>query len=228
MPFRAALAVVFVVAFAGRGSPQPAGEELFEKHVRPVLVERCLSCHAADKAKGGLRLDTRENLLKGGDGGPVVVAGKPRESRLIEAIRHVGDLKMPPNAKLPDKDVAALERWVSLGAPWPATVKLAAPDAIAKAAAAHWAFRPVKRPALPAPGHSIDAFVVARLEAARLSLSPPADKRTLIRRATFDLTGLPPTPEEIDDFLKDESPGAYEKVIDRLLGSEARRVGKAG
>jgi hypothetical protein len=219
MPLRAALAVLLVAAPAGRGFAQPTGDELFEKHIRPVLVERCLTCHAADKAKGGLRLDTRENLLKGGDGGTVIVPGKPRESRLVEAVRHAGDLKMPPNAKLPDKDVAALERWVSLGAPWPATAKLAPPDAIARAAAAHWAFRPVRRPAVPAPGHPIDAFVVARLEAAKVSLSPPADKRTLIRRATFDLTGLPPTPEEIDDFLKDDSPGAYEKLIDRLLAS---------
>jgi hypothetical protein len=221
MPLRPALTVLLVAACAGRGPSQPVGDELFEKHVRPVLVERCLSCHAADKAKGGLRLDTRENLLKGGDGGPVVVPGKPRDSRLVEAVRHAGDLKMPPNAKLPDRDVAALERWVSLGAPWPAAAKLAAPDAIAKAAAAHWAFRPVKRPAVPAPGHPIDAFVVARLEAARLSLSPPADRRTLIRRATFDLTGLPPTPEEIDTFVDDASPDAYERLIDRLLALPA-------
>jgi hypothetical protein len=226
MLLRAALAVLLVAASVGRGFAQTAGEELFEKHVRPVLVERCLACHAADKAKGGLRLDTRQNLLKGGDGGPVVAPGRPRESRLVEAIRHAGDLKMPPNAKLPDKDIAALERWVSLGAPWPATAKLAVPDAIAKAASAHWAFRQVNRPAVPeiripnsALRNPIDAFILARLDAAKLSPSPVADRRTLIRRATFDLTGLPPTPEEIDDFLKDESPGAYEKLIDRLLAS---------
>src|SRR5579871_2514253 len=148
MPRRAALsllvpaALAALAALAARGSSQPAADDLFEKHVRPVLVERCLSCHSVDKAKGGLRLDTRDNLLKGGDGGPVVVTGKPRESRLIEAIRHAGDLKMPPNPKLADRDIAALERWVELGAPWPAAAKLAAPDAIAKAAAAHWAFRP--------------------------------------------------------------------------------------
>src|SRR5581483_10835584 len=181
-PLRAALVVFLVAAPAGRAPAQGAGDELFERHVRPVLVERCLACHSADKAKGGLRLDTRENLLKGGDGGPVVVPGKPRDSRLIEAVRHAGDLKMPPNAKLPEKDAAALERWVSLGAPWPAAAKLAAPDAIAKAAAAHWAFRPVKRPAVPklsnqypVPSNPIDAFVLARLEKEGLKPSPPAD-----------------------------------------------------
>ncbi|HVL12240.1 MAG TPA: DUF1549 and DUF1553 domain-containing protein, partial [Gemmata sp.] len=132
-----------------------------------------------------------------------------------------------PAAKLPDRDILALEKWVELGAPWPAKVTLAPPGDIAKAAASHWAFQPVKRPAVPAnPGRQsggganpIDAFVLAKLSDSKLSLSPRADKLTLIRRATFDLHGLPPTPAEVDAFLKDESPDAYEKLIDRLLAS---------
>jgi hypothetical protein len=197
-----------------------------EKNVRPVLVEQCLSCHDAKKAKGDLRLDTREGVLKGGQGGAVVVPGKPKESRLLLALRHTDEtLKMPPKGKLPDREIAAIEKWIELGVPWPEKAILAAPDAITRAAANHWAFKPVVRPALPVSrdpkgsAHPIDAFVLAKLSDSKLSLSPRADKRTLIRRATFDLHGLPPTPEEVDAFVKDDSPDAYEKLIDRLLAS---------
>jgi mono/diheme cytochrome c family protein len=206
---------------------QPDNLEFFEKRVRPVLVERCLSCHGPDKAKGDLRLDTRDAMLKGGASGPAIVPGQPKDSRLVAAIRHADDeLKMPPGGKLPDRDIAALEKWVELGAPWPDQLKLAPPDAIAKAAANHWAFKPVVRPPVPAhrdpkasEPNPIDAFILARLNDNKLSLSPRADKRTLIRRATFDLHGLPPTPEEIEAFVADDSADAYEKLIDRLLAS---------
>jgi hypothetical protein len=204
----------------------PADNEFFEKNVRPVLVEKCLSCHSGEKAKGGLRLDTREMMMQGGDGGKVVVSGNAKQSRLIEAVRQTGELKMPQSGKLADREIATLEEWVNRGAPWPAKVSLAAPDLIAKTAAKHWAFQPVRRPDIPEIRNPkseirnpIDAFILAKLSGHRLSLSPCADKRTLIRRATFDLHGLPPTPEEIDAFLKDDSPEAYEKMLDRLLAS---------
>ena len=201
--------------------------EFFEKQIRPVLVEKCLSCHASPKPKGGLQLDSRQALLEGGNGGAVVVPGKPRDSRLIAAIRHTdADLKMPPAGKLPDREIKALEKWVELGAPWPEHLKLAPPNAIAKAAASHWAFRPVERPAVPQVRgekhevqNDIDRFVIAKLDAAKLVMNSRADKRMLIRRATFDLLGLPPTPEEVETFLKDDTSNAYEKLIDRLLAS---------
>ena len=207
-------------------SAAPAADDFFEKNVRPVLVEKCLSCHSAEKPKGGLRLDTRERMLQGGDGGAVVVPGEVKKSRLVDAIRHTGELKMPSGGKLTDREIAALEEWVVRGAPWPAKVQLAPPDRIAAAAAKHWAFQPVKRPSVPefrmphaAFRNPIDAFVTKKLSDNKLSLSPRADKRTLIRRATFDLHGLPPTPEETDAFLQDDGPDAYEKLLDRLLAS---------
>jgi hypothetical protein len=218
--------VLAILVTPTAATADPAGDDFFEKSVRPVLVERCLGCHGAEKAKGGLRLDTRDGLLKGGDGGPAAVPGKLADSPLVAAIRHADDLKMPPGAKLPDRERLALERWVELGLPWPAQTVLRSPDAVEKAAAKHWAFRPVTRPAVPggrAAGadvrNPIDAFVLARLGALNLAASPPADRRTLVRRATFDLHGLPPTPEEVEAFAGDPAPDAYEKLIDRLLAS---------
>ncbi len=214
------LALLLVASNAGAADP---ALEFFEKSVRPVLVEKCLSCHA-EKAKGGLRLDTRAAVLKGGDRGPSIVPGKPKESLLLKALVHTDeDLKMPPAGKLPEREIAALAKWVELGAPWPEKVVLASPNAIEKAAAKHWAFRPVTRPEIPKLNNQIpnpiDAFVQKQLRDKGLSLSPRADKRTLIRRATFDLHGLPPTPAEVEAFLNDDSPDAYEKLIDRLLAS---------
>ena len=216
MPSARWAAVLVLAASPPAAVAQPAGDEFFEKTIRPVLVERCLPCHAADKAKGGLRLDTRENVLKGGDSGPAAVPGKVGDSSLVKAIRYVDDLRMPPNEKLPNRERLALERWVETGLPWPARAVLKAPDAIEKAAAAHWAFRPVKR---PATGNSIDDFIAATLRDKGLSPATLADSRTLIRRATFDLHGLPPTPEEVVAFVADASPQAAEKLIDRLLAS---------
>jgi hypothetical protein len=219
---RLALLSLFAVFPAVGSAADPPAVEHFEKHVRPILVEKCLSCHSGEKPKGGLKLDSRDAVLSGGRGGVVVVPGKARDSRLVTAVRHVDDdLKMPPAGKLAEREIASLEKWVELGLPWPDKVTLAAPDAITRAAAKHWAFKPVVRPALPkgSAANPIDRFVVARLNESRLSLSARANRRTLIRRATFDLHGLPPTPEEIDNFLKDDAPDAYERLIERLLAS---------
>jgi hypothetical protein len=220
------LAAILLAAPSARAADQSA-LEFFEKSVRPVLVEKCVGCHGADKAKGGLRLDTRDALLKGGDRGPGAAPGKPKESLLLRAVSHADEeLKMPPSGKLPPRDLAALTKWVELGLPWPETVTLAAPNAIETAAAKHWAFQPVKRPQVPeirdprsAIRNPVDAFAVAKLREKGLAPSPRADSRTLIRRATFDLHGLPPTPEEVEAFVKDNSPAAYEKLLDRLLAS---------
>jgi hypothetical protein len=249
---------------AGLVAPPPNAAELsreqsdfFEKKVRPVLIERCYECHsaAAKKNKGGLTLDTREGLLKGGDAGPVLVPGDPEKSRLIEAVRYKNrDLQMPPKNPLAPEQVRDLEQWVKLGAPDPRT------EAVAQATAKRpltveegrqfWAFQSLmseaaiqkviskevisqksRRPASPNPAPTqslitnysavLDAFIAAKLTEKKLTTAPPADKRTLIRRATFDLTGLPPTPEEVEAFLADKSPDAFAKIVDRLLASTA-------
>jgi uncharacterized protein DUF1553/uncharacterized protein DUF1549/cytochrome c len=220
------LQTILCVALAAQGDP--AGVEFFEKKVRPVFAEACASCHssAAKKLKGGLRLDTPEGILKGGDSGPAVVPGKPDESLLIKAVRYQDqDLQMPPKRRLPESAVADLAKWVALGAPRPSgTSTPAEPGRLTgptpEEGAKHWAFRPIQD--VPVPGgaaHPVDAFLLAALNARGLAPAPEADKATLLRRATYDLTGLPPTPEEVDAFLKDASPGAFEKVVDRLLAS---------
>jgi len=196
------------------------GEEFFEKSVRPLLVARCLGCHASANPAGGLQLDSREALLKGGGRGPAVVAGKPAESLLLKALRHTaGTLKMPPGPQLSAADLATLTRWVEMGAPWGAKASTGPKKE------KYWSFLPPTEPALPSPKNNawaktdIDRFVLAALEAKGLSPAKPADKRTLIRRATYDLTGLPPTPDEVKAFLADTAPDAFDKVVDRLLAS---------
>ncbi len=217
-------------AFAAGPTPdRPAAEaaEFFEKQVRPVLAENCFNCHGPKKQQGGLRLDSRAALLKGGDGGPVVVPGKPDDSVLVKAVRRDGDLKMPPKAKLPDGAVAALADWVRAGAPWPDDAAVKAVPSVADVRERHWSFRLVHKPTLPAVKDAdrvrtpVDAFVLAKLEEKGLSLSRPADRRTLLRRVTFDLTGLPPAPEEVEAFVRDRSPDAYARLVERLLASPA-------
>ncbi|MFN3653326.1 MAG: PSD1 and planctomycete cytochrome C domain-containing protein [Armatimonadota bacterium] len=194
----------------------------FETRIRPVLATRCQSCHGGERQSGGLRVDSREALLKGGASGPALIPGKPEQSLLWQALTYGHALKMPPGGKLPDRQVADLSRWIAAGAAWPAGTASGG-----RADASHWAFQPVRRPPLPRVNDRawvkspIDAFVLAGLEQAGLRPAPPADRRTLIRRATFDLTGLPPTPGEIEAFLADRSPDAWEKVVDRLLASPA-------
>jgi hypothetical protein len=209
----------------------PAQTDFFEKKIRPVLVKDCYKCHSAEggRIKGGLRVDTRDGLLKGGDSGPAIVPGNPDSSLLIRAIRYRDrNLQMPPDEKkLPAAQIADLEAWVRMGAPDPRA------DAPNKYGAAptdpkqHWSFQPIFKPIIPdfrkdwtpLARNAIDHYVFATLEAKQLAPSPRADKVTLIRRATFNLTGLPPTLQEVDDFVADESEKAFEKVIDRLLAS---------
>jgi hypothetical protein len=217
---------------AADARPDAVAVEFFEKKVRPVLTEHCFACHGGAKKKGGLRLDSRAALLTGGDSGPAVVPGKPDDSRLIRAVNHADDeLKMPPKKKLAAEQIAALTTWVKMGAPWPGGSDVRPVSSkgyqITAKDRAFWAFRPVKETVPPAVKDKtwakspIDFFVLAKLEEKGLRPAPAADKRTLIRRATFDLIGLPPTPKEVEAFLKDESPDAFAKVVDRLLASPA-------
>jgi hypothetical protein len=203
--------------------PTPAQRDFFERSVRPVLVDHCLSCHGPKKQQAGLRLDSRAAMLKGGDSGPTVKPGDATASLLIQAVRHKGDVKkMPPKKALAPEAIEALAAWVNLGAPWPVdTTTTNDADAWKK----HWAFQAVRNPPLPAvkaeswPANPLDRFILARLEAKRLAPSIAADKRTLLRRVTFDLIGLPPTPEELAAFEADSSPDAFTHVVERLLAS---------
>jgi mono/diheme cytochrome c family protein len=216
---RRALAIVFVSA-SGAASAAPPQKDLdfFESKIRPILVEHCQSCHGPKKQSGGLRLDTFEGFTAGADNGPVVVAGKPDESRMILSVRRVGEYAMPPKAAIPPEQVALLADWVKRGAVYPPTAVKTASKPDAKS---HWAYQPVTDPPLPsAAGRTeIDRFVNEKLAAAKLSPVGPADRRTLIRRLSFDLIGLPPTYAEIEAFVNDRDPRAVEKVVDRLLAS---------
>ncbi len=226
---------VLLLLPATAAAADPAGAEFFETKVRPVLVEHCFGCHSANaaKLKGGLRLDSRAGLLKGGDTGPAVVPGEPGKSRLVAAINYADvGLQMPPKGKLPAAAIADLTAWVKMGAPWPETSVADASGSVQafdlqKRKAEHWAWRPVRATPPPAvrdaawPLSPVDRFLLAKLESAGLRPAPPADRETLLRRVTFDLTGLPPTPAEQDAFLADPSPGAFAKVVDRLLASPA-------
>ena len=222
-----------VARAAGGAAPTAEGLEFFEQTIRPVLVDTCYKCHgpeAADagKLKGGLRLDSREGMLKGGESGkPSVVPGDAEASLLVRALRHTDpDLQTPPKKKLAERQVADFVAWVNMGAPDPRTGQTVPLKAARPAdAKSHWAFQPVKdQPVPPVKNGSwvktpVDAFILARLEEKNLAPSGEADRRTLIRRATFDLTGLPPTPAEVEAFVADGSSDAYEKLVDRLLAS---------
>ena len=213
----------------------PSRDELvfFEAKIRPLLIEHCYKCHSvkSDKLKGSLYVDGRDGLIHGGDSGPAIVPGDPEKSRLIESVRY-GDEEtaMPPKGKLPDAAIKDLEQWVRMGAPWPDEAKVAVtktgPD-YEKLRREHWAYQPIadaKPPTVKNAAWSagaIDRFVLAKLEANQLKPAPQADRTTLARRLYIDLVGLPPTPEEIDAFLQDGSPQAYEKLVDQLLASPA-------
>lgn len=218
-------ALIFSCLTLQLGSRVPAADDpLFQGQVAPILGRRCLSCHHGEKPKGGLDLTTRKGMLAGGEHGPAVVPGKASESRLIKMVSG----KKPAMPKgtgqpLSGAQVAALVKWIDAGANWPAGMVLK-PER-AKPSLDWWSLQPVVRPAVPKVKQAnrvtnpIDAFILARLETAGLTPSPEADRRTLIRRLTFDLHGLPPTPEDIEAFVKDEAPNAYEKLVDRLLAS---------
>jgi hypothetical protein len=230
-------AVVLATAAPARAddkAPDPATVEFFEKKVRPVLAERCFECHsaAAKKKRGGLQLDSRAAVLKGGDTGPAVWPGAPEKSLLIKAIRYGDpDLRMPPKSRLAEAEVAALSAWVKMGAPWPADSRPTSAGGghafdLHKRKQSHWAWQPLRPPEAPPavkdtrwPCGAIDRFLLAALEAKGLKPAPAADRRTLIRRVTFDLIGLPPTPAEVEAFVRDESPEALTRVVDRLLAS---------
>jgi mono/diheme cytochrome c family protein len=221
--FYLASTVFCALAVAGTA---PEELEFFEKQVRPVLSEHCLKCHGPEKQKADLRLDSRAALLKGADTGPVVVPGKPDESSLIRSIQHAGDSKMPEKAeKLPPSQISALVEWVRMGVPWPAG-DAPAPSSFEWAAKNHWAFQAVQSPAVPnvprfRVANPIDAFVAEKLEKHRIAQAPPASRRTLLRRATYWLTGLPPSAEEYEAFERDPQPdaAAFAGVVDRLLAS---------
>ncbi|HEY1376993.1 MAG TPA: DUF1549 domain-containing protein, partial [Gemmataceae bacterium] len=227
--------LVLLPATTPAAAADPAGAEFFETKVRPILADHCFGCHSATaaKLKGGLRLDSRAGVLRGGDTGPAAVAGDPAKSRLVAAINYTDvDLQMPPKGKLPAPAIADLTAWVKMGLPWPETAVAGASGSVKafdlqKRKAEHWAWRPVRTAVPPAvrdaawPLSPVDRFVLAKLEAAALAPAPPADRETLLRRVTFDLTGLPPTPAEQDAFLADPAPDAFAKVVDRLLASPA-------
>ncbi|MBX7168717.1 MAG: DUF1553 domain-containing protein [Pirellulales bacterium] len=203
--------------------------EFFEQRIRPVLVEHCYECHAGDERSGGLQLDSRPALVAGGDSGPALVPGDPQASRLLRAIRYDDpDLQMPPAGQLADNVVADFDRWIAAGAPDPREpVAASAPRAIDLAAGReHWCYRPPTRAAVPELRDAtwplderLDGFILARLEEANLRPAGEASRPELLRRLSFDLVGLPPTPEELDAFVADEAPGAYERQVDRLLAS---------
>ena len=203
--------------------------EFFETKIRPVLVKHCYECHASDskKLRGGLLVDSRKGLLEGGESGPTVTPGNLEESLLISALKH-DEFEMPPKSKLPAEIVADFEKWILDGATDPrlATDLVTKPKSIdIEAGRKHWAYHPLKAPIIPEvsdttwPNGEIDRFVLANLEAIGLSPGPDAEKIILLRRLYFDLIGLPPTPEQIGQFINDESPGAYESLVDRLMES---------
>ncbi len=238
-----ALCAAWAISLCGIAAQAPGNAsdaEFFESRVRPVFAEHCYRCHSsrAEKIKGGLRLDEREAFFKGGENGPEVVPGHPERSRLIAAVAYGDpDLQMPPKTRLGAEQVADLSRWVASGAVWPESPVSAAGQHDAGGAggatafdlqarrAAHWAWQPVRRAEPPAVAHgdwprgAIDRFILARLEQQGLTPAGDCDRRTLIRRASFAIDGLAPTPEEVETFVEDKSPDAFDKVVDRLLAS---------
>jgi Protein of unknown function (DUF1553)/Protein of unknown function (DUF1549)/Planctomycete cytochrome C len=230
------MAFVMILAIGGPGEvcadpPGQDGDTFFERDIRPLLVQHCYSCHSAGagKVRGGLNLEIKDGWVRGGDRGPAITPGKPDSSLLIQAIRYDDeDLQMPPKGRLSEREVALLTRWVTMGAPDPRTGPAPPPAGgriEAERGRSFWALRPPLDPPIPTvrdaswPRTPIDRFLLAALEEKGLRPAPAADRRTLIRRATFDLTGLPPTPEEVDAFLADDSRDAFARVVDRLLAS---------
>ena len=211
---------------------QPAGPaldakkvEFFENKIRPVLVEHCLKCHSeeaakANKLRGGLKLDTKAGLLAGGDTGAAMTPGKADSGTLLKSLKYDGEIQMPPKGKLPRAVIDDFEKWIADGAidPRAADVAKAAGIDIEKGKQ-FWSFQPPKESPVPGNAKPIDAFIQAKWAERGLKPTAKADKRTLIRRAYFDLTGLPPTPEAVEAFLKDEAPDAFARVIDSLLAS---------
>ncbi len=228
------LLLVFAFLFSASTLRSAEKSDFFENKIRPLLAQHCYSCHSsqAKKLRAGLRVDSREALLAGGDSGPALIPGQPEKSRLIEAVAYKNvDLQMPPRGQLTPQALADLTAWVKMGAPWP---KEASPEPSGGTKSAfdlqerkksHWAWQPIRPQTPPTvrdanwPRDSLDRFILGKLEDKGLTPAKPADRRTLLRRLSFDLIGLPPTPEEVQAFLRDDSSNAIEKVVDRLLVS---------
>jgi hypothetical protein len=232
MALSAVVAALAATVCGAKAVPQtPEQTEFFEKQVRPILVERCYACHSAKVAQSGLRLDSRAALLAGGARGPAITPGQPDKSLLLTAIAYSdAKLQMPPSGRLKASEIAVLTEWITQGATWPVgkgATPAAAPKSTfdLKARASHWSFQPLRHPSPPTVKNvawvrnPIDRFILAKLEAEGIAPAAPADRRTLIRRVAYDLIGLPPTPDEVEAFVIDRSPDAYEKVVDRLLAS---------
>src|SRR4051812_26010401 len=235
-----ALTVTFLAALgspafaAAPAAPTKAQVEFFENKIRPIFQENCYKCHSVDagKSKGGLTLDTKAGLLKGGDNGPIVVPGDLDKSQIINAINYLDpDLQMPPKGeKLTAEQIADITTWVKMGAPDPRkddAAKVNKLSGLNDQARAHWSYQPVTKPTPPTvkntawPRTPIDQFIMAKLEEKGMTPAADAPKEALLRRATYDLTGLPPTPQEIQDFVSDNAPDAFARVVDRLLASPA-------
>ena len=232
----AAFSCLSVVLFC-RCSITAAGEtdskasDFFERRIRPLLIERCLECHGSETQENGLRLDSLESMLKGGKHGPALVRGKPAESLLLESVRRSGKLKMPPDKPLKRVEIEAIEQWIRLGAPWPTTQALLTEHTkqedrltrLRRLREKHWAFQPLRTvtkkesESIRESGNAIDYFIREKLKTTTLSPSSKADRTTLIRRLYFDLVGLPPTIADVEAFVADQSPNAFEHLVERLL-----------
>ena len=233
VPLLAVAVLCVTVATAADSVPDPtAGHEFFETRIRPLLADRCYACHGERKQESGLRLDSLQAMLDGGELGRAVVPSEPGRSLLLLAVRHEDELRMPPEQKLSTREIADLTRWIEMEAPWPhatAELRARADDADSTAITSEdrvfWAFQTITPPAVPQVAAAdwvrtpIDPFVLGPLEAHALSPAVATDRRTWIRRATFDLHGVPPTPDEVAAFAADDSPLAFERVVDRLLAS---------
>ena len=219
------LLVLMVGTTWAETDPTPEQLRFFETSIRPLLSEKCLGCHGAEKQWGTLRLDSRADMIRGGDTGAAIVPGQPEQSLLLTAVRRTDSaLQRPPKESLTARQIADLTRWIEMGAPFPATAE---PGKTRNRDPNHWSFQSPRPPVVPVTtqlgwaSSPWDQFILAKLEAASIAPSGKASPLTLIRRATFDLTGLPPTPSEIAEFLEDQQPDAFMRLIDRLLASPA-------
>ncbi|MEO8270384.1 MAG: PSD1 and planctomycete cytochrome C domain-containing protein, partial [Aureliella sp.] len=219
-----------LIVFSGavQASADDPSLDFFEAEIRPILVDKCSGCHGPDKQEGELRIDLRDSILSGGDRGAAMVPGNAAASLLVKAIRHEDGLEMPPKEVLSQRAIEALEHWIDAGAPWPASQESLTVSTLKPAdqAKEHWAFQPVRRPMVPEVFDDsgwiqspVDAFVLEKLQSHGLSPSPPADRRSLIRRLSYTLTGLPPAFDEVQQFVDDESPRAVDDLVERLLAS---------
>ncbi|MCA9042156.1 MAG: DUF1549 domain-containing protein, partial [Planctomycetaceae bacterium] len=197
-------------------------QRFFETSIRPLLAKHCYECHSTKEQKGNLRLDHSSFIKQGGDSGEALVPGKPNESLLMEAVRYES-FEMPPEKPLTEKEIALLEIWIQQGAYWPEEeLPSSSAELITEEDRNWWAYQPIVKPEVPLVDHSnnpIDAFVARKYNEKTFSAAPAADRATLIRRLYYDLTGLPPTPEEVSEFVNSDDPQAYEKLVDQLLES---------